>query len=152
MYPSLHRVTCTVLWAYLRLPTPLPSHACTHDAALVPAVKVVFIDTLHLFPETTDFLREVEGRYSFKALVFTPKDFPTVQEYQAEHGVDLPIRDIEECAACAACAACVYKRQRPGIQPVLVIQSQTHSLIHGIALGTSSHTTALRATCACMYA
>lgn len=66
------------------------------------AVKVVFVDTLHLFPETLDFLKEVEARYGFTAHVFTPKDFTTVDDFREVHGVDLPIRDIEMCAASAA--------------------------------------------------
>eukprot|EP00892_Ulva_mutabilis_P000420 jgi/Ulvmu1/10379/UM061_0063.1 len=66
-----------------------------HKQGLFDKVKVVFVDTLHLFPETLDFLKEVEERYGFKAEIFTPKDFPTVEEYTAVHGVDLPIRDTE---------------------------------------------------------
>lgn len=66
------------------------------------AVKVVFVDTLHLFPETLDFLKEVEARYGFTAEVFTPTDFKTVEQYRSVHGVDLPIRDIEKCAASSA--------------------------------------------------
>lgn len=61
------------------------------------AVKVVFVDTLHLFPETITFLREVEERYGFKALYYTPKDFATYEEYAAVHGTDLPEKDIGEC-------------------------------------------------------
>jgi phosphoadenosine phosphosulfate reductase len=63
------------------------------------AVKVVFIDTLHLFPETLAFLDEVEARYKFKALRYTPKDFSTYEAYKKVHGVDLPLRDIEKYAA-----------------------------------------------------
>jgi phosphoadenosine phosphosulfate reductase len=66
------------------------------------AVKVVFVDTLHLFDETYSFLKDVESRYNFKALYFTPKDFKTAEEYQKVHGVDLPIRDIELYASCAS--------------------------------------------------
>jgi hypothetical protein len=82
---------------------PGKQHSCAENAigeleVLAPcAVKIAFIDTLHLFPETIEFLREVEERYNFKALYYTPKDFSTFDEYKAVHGVDLPIRDIEEC-------------------------------------------------------
>lgn len=93
-------------------------HGAVHDTALgmppqqqcVCAVKVVFVDTLHLFPETLGFLREVEGRYGFEALVYTPKDFSTVEEYREVHGVDLPIRNIAECAALTAMSS-------PGLLP-----------------------------------
>jgi hypothetical protein len=44
------------------------------------------------------FLHDNEQRYDFKALYYTPKEFKTFAEYSAVHGVDLPIRDIEECA------------------------------------------------------
>ena len=60
-------------------------------------MKVAFIDTLHLFDETVEFLREVEKKYGFTALYYTPKDFRTKAEYEKVHGIDLPIRDIEEC-------------------------------------------------------
>ena len=62
---------------------------------------MVFVDTLHLFPETVAFLRQVEKRYSFEALYYTPKNFATLEAYQEVHGVDLPIRDIQECAPAA---------------------------------------------------
>jgi 3'-phosphoadenosine 5'-phosphosulfate sulfotransferase (PAPS reductase)/FAD synthetase len=69
-----------------------------------PAVTVAFVDTLHLFDETYSFLRELEDRYNFKALYFTPKDFKTTAEYQKVHGVDLPIRDIELCVPESFCS------------------------------------------------
>jgi 3'-phosphoadenosine 5'-phosphosulfate sulfotransferase (PAPS reductase)/FAD synthetase len=69
-----------------------------HPVSTHHAVKVVFIDTLHLFEETVTFLHDNEQRYDFKALYYTPKEFKTFAEYSAVHGVDLPIRDIEECA------------------------------------------------------
>jgi phosphoadenosine phosphosulfate reductase len=74
------------------------------------AVKVVFIDTLHLFDETTAFLSQVENTYGFKALHYTPKDFKTASEYQAVHGLDLPIRDIEQCASrsCKCSETCAF--------------------------------------------
>lgn len=71
---------------------------CAHVRSATRAVKVVFIDTLHLFEETIAFLRGCEACYDFKALYYTPKDFATAADYQEVHGVDLPIRDIELCA------------------------------------------------------
>ena len=37
---------------------------------------------------------QVEKRYGFKALYYTPKDFATYEEYAAVHGTDLPDKDI----------------------------------------------------------
>ena len=37
---------------------------------------------------------QVEKRYEFKALYYTPKDFATYEEYAAVHGTDLPDKDI----------------------------------------------------------
>eukprot|EP00884_Botryococcus_braunii_P008817 jgi/Botrbrau1/17937/Bobra.50_1s0033.2 len=59
-------------------------------------VPVIFIDTFHLFPETHDFLHRLEEKYGFKAKVFKPAGFEDKEAYKAVHGVDLPIRDIEE--------------------------------------------------------
>lgn len=36
-------------------------------------MKVAYIDTLHLFPESNEFLKEVEARYDFSAHVYHPK-------------------------------------------------------------------------------
>jgi 3'-phosphoadenosine 5'-phosphosulfate sulfotransferase (PAPS reductase)/FAD synthetase len=38
---------------------------------------VAYIDTLHLFPETAEFLKEVEERYQFTALRYLPKVRPS---------------------------------------------------------------------------
>lgn len=37
-------------------------------AGLLKEVKVLFIDTLHLFDETYGFLQQVEQHYGFKAI------------------------------------------------------------------------------------
>jgi 3'-phosphoadenosine 5'-phosphosulfate sulfotransferase (PAPS reductase)/FAD synthetase len=60
------------------------------------AVKIVFVDTFHLFPETYAFLAEVEKRYGFKAHVFHADGFNNKKEYEAKHGSDLFITDIDE--------------------------------------------------------
>ncbi|CAM6008028.1 unnamed protein product [Sphagnum balticum] len=60
------------------------------------AVKIVFVDTFHLFPETYVFLAEVEKRYGFKAHVFHADGFNNKKEYEAKHGSDLFITDIDE--------------------------------------------------------
>lgn len=62
---------------------------------LLRRVPVVFVDTLHLFPETLDFLAEVEKRYGFTALRYTPLGCPTRAEWRARWGSDLFITDME---------------------------------------------------------
>lgn len=59
-------------------------------------VKVIFIDTFHLFPETYKFLHECEEAYGFKAHVFQAAGLNSKEEYNDIHGSDLFIRDIDE--------------------------------------------------------
>ncbi|KAL2621717.1 hypothetical protein R1flu_001922 [Riccia fluitans] len=59
-------------------------------------VKIIFIDTLHLFPETLEFLAEVENRYGFKAYRFQADGMANKEEYDAKYGSDLFIRDVDE--------------------------------------------------------
>lgn len=58
-------------------------------------VKVVFIDTFHLFPETHELLHRLEAQYNFKAEVFHAKDLSDKKAYDDHHGSDLFIRDID---------------------------------------------------------
>lgn len=46
------------------------------------AVKVAYVDTLHLFPETNEFLQKVEERYQFTALRYLPKVRCCLQLFQ----------------------------------------------------------------------
>jgi 3'-phosphoadenosine 5'-phosphosulfate sulfotransferase (PAPS reductase)/FAD synthetase len=50
--------------------------------------QVIFIDTFFLFPETLDFLREVEAHYGFKAKVFHCADCATQEEFYDKYGAD----------------------------------------------------------------
>jgi phosphoadenosine phosphosulfate reductase len=59
-------------------------------------VKVVFIDTLHLFPETLSFLSRVEAAYGFKAHTFRAAGCADRAAFDAAHGADLSARDIDE--------------------------------------------------------
>lgn len=59
-------------------------------------VKVGFIDTFHLFPETLTFLDEVEARYNFRAHRFQAVGCANKAEYDAKYGADLWKEDIEE--------------------------------------------------------
>ncbi|CAM6098619.1 unnamed protein product [Calypogeia fissa] len=58
-------------------------------------VEVVFIDTLHLFPETYEFLAKVEEKYGFKAQVFQAAGVANKQEYDEKFGSDLFLVDID---------------------------------------------------------
>lgn len=59
-------------------------------------VKVIFIDTFHLFDETHAFLELLEKRYEFKAHVFHAAGVNNKKEYSEKHGSDLFITDIDE--------------------------------------------------------
>jgi len=60
--------------------------------------KVMVVDTFHLFPETMDFLREIEQFYDFKAEVFCAEGVPVgdKEAYDAKYGADLWKEDIEQ--------------------------------------------------------
>ena len=60
--------------------------------------KVMVVDTFHLFPETMDFVREVEGHYGFEAEVFCAEGVPVGDKaaFDAKYGADLWKEDIEQ--------------------------------------------------------
>eukprot|EP01083_Nonionella_stella_P077628 212067_1 len=60
--------------------------------------KVMCVDTFHLFPETMDFLREIEEFYGFKAEVFCAEgvDVGDKAGYDAKYGANLWKEDIEQ--------------------------------------------------------
>lgn len=60
--------------------------------------KVMVVDTFHLFPETMDFLREIESHYGFEAEVFCAEgvDVGDKDGYDAKYGADLWKEDIEQ--------------------------------------------------------
>eukprot|EP00614_Pseudopedinella_elastica_P007688 CAMPEP_0172596834 /NCGR_PEP_ID=MMETSP1068-20121228/16684_1 /TAXON_ID=35684 /ORGANISM="Pseudopedinella elastica, Strain CCMP716" /LENGTH=419 /DNA_ID=CAMNT_0013396051 /DNA_START=60 /DNA_END=1319 /DNA_ORIENTATION=- len=59
-------------------------------------VKIMVVDTFHLFPETMDFLNEVEEYYGFKAEVFQAEGCADKAEYDKKFGSDLWKEDIEQ--------------------------------------------------------
>jgi 3'-phosphoadenosine 5'-phosphosulfate sulfotransferase (PAPS reductase)/FAD synthetase len=59
-----------------------------HKAGLLGKIDVVFIDTYFLFPETLDFLAEVEAHYGFKAKVYHAADCATQEEFYDKYGPD----------------------------------------------------------------
>lgn len=60
------------------------------------AVKIVYVDTFHLFPETHAFLQQCEALYGFKARVYQPAGFANKEEYKKKHGSDLYLTNIEQ--------------------------------------------------------
>ena len=66
-----------------------------HKAGLLKEIQVMFIDTLHLFDETYDFLEKIEQHYGFKAATFKAKDCETRADFDDKYGDDLFIEDVE---------------------------------------------------------
>ena len=60
--------------------------------------KVMVVDTFHLFPETMEFLKEIEEFYDFKAEVFCAEGIPVgdKEAYDKRYGADLWKENIEE--------------------------------------------------------
>jgi len=60
--------------------------------------KVMVVDTFHLFPETMDFLKEIEEAYDFKAEVFCAEGVPVGDKdgYDNKYGADLWKEDVEQ--------------------------------------------------------
>ena len=64
--------------------------------------KVMVVDTFHLFPETMEFLREIEEFYGFSAEVFCAEGVPVGDKaaYDKKYGADLWKEDIEQVHEC----------------------------------------------------
>ncbi|KAL3913786.1 MAG: hypothetical protein SGARI_000480 [Bacillariaceae sp.] len=60
--------------------------------------QIMVVDTFHLFPETMDFLKEIEDFYDFKAEVFCADGIPVGDKaaYDKRYGADLWKENIEE--------------------------------------------------------
>ena len=60
--------------------------------------KIMCVDTFHLFPETMEFLKEIEDFYGFKAEVFCAEGIPVGDKdaYDKRYGADLWKENIEE--------------------------------------------------------
>jgi len=60
--------------------------------------KVMVVDTFHLFPETMEFLKEIEEYYGFKAEVFNAEGVDNFDKagYDKKYGADLWKEDIEQ--------------------------------------------------------
>jgi len=59
---------------------------------------VMVVDTFHLFPETMEFLKELEAAYDFKAEVFCADGVPVGDKaaYDKKYGADLWKEDVEQ--------------------------------------------------------
>mmetsp|Transcript_25914 Transcript_25914/g.54488 ORF Transcript_25914/g.54488 Transcript_25914/m.54488 type:complete len:368 (+) Transcript_25914:49-1152(+) len=59
---------------------------------------IMCVDTFHLFPETMEFLKEIEEFYGFKAEVFCAEGMPVGDKaaYDKRYGADLWKENIEE--------------------------------------------------------
>jgi phosphoadenosine phosphosulfate reductase len=70
-------------------------------AGLLPKVNVLAVDTLHLFPETLEFLKDMESAYDFKAHIsmaegITGYGAEAKAMYDKKYGADLWQTNIEE--------------------------------------------------------
>ncbi len=54
------------------------------------------VDTLHLFPETMDFLAQIEKHYGFQAETFLAAGCKNKAEYDVKYGANLWREDIEQ--------------------------------------------------------
>ncbi|KAJ8599674.1 hypothetical protein CTAYLR_004721 [Chrysophaeum taylorii] len=59
-------------------------------------VKVMVVDTMHLFDSTMPFLEALEKKYEFKAEVFTPVGCETVEDFNKVYGKELWVANVEE--------------------------------------------------------
>lgn len=62
-------------------------------AGVAPELPVVFVDTLHHFPETLAHMEQVRERYDLNLRIYRPA--ATRAEFEAEHGERLWERDLE---------------------------------------------------------
>lgn len=60
--------------------------------------KIMVVDTFHLFPETMEFVKEVEDYYGFKAEIFCAEGIPVGDKaaFDARYGADLWKENIDE--------------------------------------------------------
>ena len=65
-------------------------------AGLLDKITVVFIDTFFLFPETIDFMKEVEEHYGFKAEWYHCADCETAEDFYEKYGADYWMEDIDQ--------------------------------------------------------
>lgn len=96
-------------------------------AKLTPAPPpLIFLDTLHHFPETYALVEEVKARYGVPVAVYTPEGCATVAEFEARFGERLWETDEERydfvvkvraAPAPAACARSHEDHHRTQVEP-----------------------------------
>ena len=59
-------------------------------------VKVMVVDTFHLFDSTMPFLNDLEKKYNFKAEIFGPADCENKDVYLKKYGDKLWVADVEQ--------------------------------------------------------
>merc|ERR1711871_1805907 len=59
-------------------------------------VKVMVVDTFHLFDSTMPFLADLEKKYKFKAEIFGPADCENKDVYLKKYGDKLWVADVEQ--------------------------------------------------------
>jgi phosphoadenosine phosphosulfate reductase len=62
-------------------------------AEIAPKLPVIFVDTLHHFPETLEHVERVRAHYGLNLRVVRPA--PTLADFEARHGPRLWERDLE---------------------------------------------------------
>ncbi len=61
-----------------------------------PPIPVVFLDTLHHFPETLALAEQSRDRYSLDLRIYQPQGFQTRDDFAAHHGDALWERDLHQ--------------------------------------------------------
>eukprot|EP00241_Pyramimonas_parkeae_P011020 CAMPEP_0114249808 /NCGR_PEP_ID=MMETSP0058-20121206/14352_1 /TAXON_ID=36894 /ORGANISM="Pyramimonas parkeae, CCMP726" /LENGTH=258 /DNA_ID=CAMNT_0001363403 /DNA_START=215 /DNA_END=991 /DNA_ORIENTATION=- len=67
-----------------------------HRQKMLNKIPVVFIDTLHLFPETYTFMDQVEEKYGFKAERYMALECENKADWNKKHSSDLYMTDPDE--------------------------------------------------------
>ena len=67
-----------------------------HKTGLLSKVPIVFVDTFTLFPETLQYLHEVENHYGFKSIIYNAVDCKDQDDYHTKFGRDYWMKDIDQ--------------------------------------------------------
>ena len=67
-----------------------------HKTGLLSKVPIVFVDTFTLFPETLQYLHEVENHYGFKSIIYNAVDCKDQEDYYSKFGRDYWMKDIDQ--------------------------------------------------------
>lgn len=67
-----------------------------HKTGLLSKVPIVFVDTFTLFPETLQYLHEVENHYGFKSIIYNAADCKDQEDYYSKFGRDYWMKDIDQ--------------------------------------------------------